>query len=162
MLPGPLINGGERILEAAADYFHFRGGSAEEPSGQKGSPIQARRAHVDHSASGHGGGRGVVDVVRLEDDFAVRRHGQTVPVGQRQRPVVVQHRVEVLDPQRIHRAVQDEPNVLSTFCSQRFAPQGRKDSVRPDEKNVNLDFFCKFGRTDEYQSLVATSRRPNI
>ena len=54
-----------------------------------------------HAASGDGGGRSVVNVVRLENDFAQVGHGHAVSVGQRQRPVVVQHRVEIFDPHRV-------------------------------------------------------------
>ena len=82
---------------------------------------------ADHAASGDGGRRGVVDVVRLEDDLAVVRHGQPVAVGQRQRSVVVQHRVEVLDPQRVHRTVQHDPHVLTALV-------GRLVSTNPNRE----------------------------
>ena len=51
---------------------------------------EALIAWTDHSASGDGGRRRVVDVVRLEDDFGTVGHGQPVAVGQRQRLIVVQ------------------------------------------------------------------------
>ena len=82
-----------------------------------------------HPATGYGGRRSVVDVVRLEDDLAIGRHGQPVAVGQRQRPVIIQHRVEILDPQRVHRSIQHQPNVFSLLGFQRLPPQSRKNPV---------------------------------
>ncbi len=49
----------------------------------------------------------------LKDDFAVGGHGDAVAVGQGQGLVVVQHRVEVLNPDGVHRPVQHQPHMLT-------------------------------------------------
>ena len=74
--------------------------------------MQNRTAHVDHSVARHGGRRGVVDVVYLEYDLARGRHRDAIAVRQRQSLVVVQHRVEIFDPDCVDWAVQNQPDVL--------------------------------------------------
>ena len=78
-----------------------------------GVPVHDGAAHEDHPVARDGGGRGVVDVVHLEDDLAVRGHRDAVAVGEGQRLVVVEDRVEVLDPDGVHRTVQHQPDVLT-------------------------------------------------
>ncbi len=87
-----------------------------------------------HSTTGYGSRRGVVDIVGFKDDLAVRGHGQSVAVGQCKRSVVVEDRVEIFDPEGIDRSVEYQPYVFTSFCSQRFAPQSRKDSVSPKSR----------------------------
>ena len=75
---------------------------------EDGFPVHDGAAHVHHAVPRYGGWRGVVDVVHLKDDLTLRRHRDTVAVSQRQRLIVVQDRVEILNPNGIHRAVQDQ------------------------------------------------------
>jgi len=51
--------------------------------------------------------------VRLEDDLAVGRHGDTISVSESQGLVVVKDGVEILNPDGIDWAVKNQPNVLS-------------------------------------------------
>ena len=67
----------------------------------------------------------------LEDDLTSRGHGDSVTVGQRQSLVVVQYRVEVLNPDGIDRPIQDEPYMLAFLCAERASPQGGEDAVGP-------------------------------
>ena len=85
---------------------------------QNGLPIHDRGAHVHHAVARHGGRRRVVDVVRLEDDLAVGRHGDAVTIGQGQRLVVVKHAVQVLNPDGVHWPVQDDPDVFTLYGGQ--------------------------------------------
>jgi len=78
-----------------------------------GAPVENRAAHEDHSIARDGGRRCVVNVVNLKDDLAVGGHRDTIPVGQSERLVVVQHRVEVLDPNGINWAIQHKPDMVS-------------------------------------------------
>ena len=87
---------------------------------QNGFPVEARAAHVDHAVARHGGRGGVVDVVGLEDDLAVWRHGDAVTVRQSECLVVVQHRVQILNPNGVHWAVQNQPDVFTCEHSQPF------------------------------------------
>ena len=83
------------------------------PTFDDGVPVHDGAAHEHHAVARDGGRGRVVDVVHLEDDLTVRRHDDTVSVRQRQRLVVVQDGVEVLNPDRVHRAVQQQPHVVS-------------------------------------------------
>lgn len=49
----------------------------------------------------------------LKDDLTVGSHGDTVTVSQGQSLVVVQHRVQVLNPDGVYRAVQQQPHMLT-------------------------------------------------
>ena len=83
---------------------------------QDGAPVQAGAAHVHHAIARHCGWGGVVDVVRLKDDLAVGRHGDAISVGQSQGLVVVQHRVQVFNPDGIYWSIQHQPDVFSWKC----------------------------------------------
>lgn len=50
--------------------------------------------------------------MRLKHYFAVRCHGDTIAISQSQGLVVVQHTVEILNPDCIHRTVQNNPDML--------------------------------------------------
>jgi len=75
--------------------------------------VQYGTAHINHSVARNSRRRRVVDVVHLEDDLARGRHRDTVAVGQSQSLVVVEHRVEVLDPDSVDWTVQNQPDVFS-------------------------------------------------
>ena len=77
------------------------------------TPVEHRAAHEDHSVSRDCRRRGVIDVVYLEDDLARGGHWDAVAVGERQSSVVVENRVEVLDPDRIDGPVEHQPDVIS-------------------------------------------------
>ena len=83
------------------------------PTFQDGFPVQNGAGHEDHAVSGHSGWRGVVNVVDLKDDLAVGGHGDSISVSQGQSLVIVQHRVQVLNPDSIYWAVQQKPDVLT-------------------------------------------------
>ena len=76
-------------------------------------PVQTGTAHVDHTVTRDGSRGGVVDVVRLEDDFTERRHGNTISVSQRESFVVVQNGVQILNPDGVHWPVQNQPDMLA-------------------------------------------------
>ena len=80
---------------------------------ENGWPVETRAAHVHHAITWHSGRRRIVDVVRLEDDLAVGRHGDTISVSESQGLVVVKDGVEILNPDGIDWAVKNQPNVLS-------------------------------------------------
>ena len=85
---------------------------------QNRPPFQSGAAHVHHAHARHGGRGGVVDVVGLKENLAVWRHGDAVAVGQGERLVVVQHRVQILNPDGIHGTVHDQPNKFT--CEERM------------------------------------------
>lgn len=93
-----------------------------------------------HSTSGYCSGRSIVNVVRLEDDFAVRRHWQPITVGQRQCSVVIQHGIQVFNPEWVDWSIEYQPNMFASFSTQSFPPQSRKNAVSPKSFNVSLFF----------------------
>ena len=76
-------------------------------------PVKDGAAHEHHAIARHGGWWGIVNVVHFEDDLAVGCHGDAVTVGQGQGLVVVQHGVQVLNPDSVHRAIKHQPDVLT-------------------------------------------------
>eukprot|EP00959_Pyramimonas_sp_CCMP1952_P212024 4437141-Pyramimonas_sp.AAC.1 len=60
-------------------------------------------------APGDGGGRGDGEVLHLEDHVHGATHLDDLAVGEAELLVVVQHGVHVLDPNGVHRAVQQHP-----------------------------------------------------
>lgn len=87
--------------------------SPTAPTFKDGLPVEDGAGHEHHAVPGHSSGGGVVDVVYLKDDLAVWSHGDTVSVSQGQGFIVVQHRVQVLNPDGIYRAVQQQPHMLT-------------------------------------------------
>lgn len=59
---------------------------------------------VDHPATGHGGGRDVVQMGHLEEHLEMGVDLDSLPIGQTKDLVVVEHRVQVLHPQGVHRS----------------------------------------------------------
>lgn len=51
--------------------------------------------------------------MHLKDDLAVGGHGNAVTVGQGQGLVVIQDRVQVLNPDSVHRAIQHQPYMFT-------------------------------------------------
>lgn len=49
----------------------------------------------------------------LKDNFAVGRHGNPITVCEGECLVVVKDGVQVLDPNGVHGAVQDQPDVVA-------------------------------------------------
>lgn len=80
---------------------------------QNWAPVKHRRTHEDHAVAGDGSRGGVVNVVRLKDDLAVGSHGNPITIGEGQRAVIIQHRVQILNPDGINWPIQNNPNVLT-------------------------------------------------
>lgn len=88
-------------------------GAVVQPAADQRVPVEARAGHVDHAVARDCGWGSVVDVVHLKNDLAVGRHRNSVAVGEGECLVVVQHRVQVLNPDCVDGAVQDQPDVLT-------------------------------------------------
>ena len=84
----------------------------DEPTLENRSPFHHGRAHEDHAVARDGGRRRVVDVVNLEENLGVGCHRNAIAVRQCQRLVVVQHRVQVLDPDGVNRSVKNQPHII--------------------------------------------------
>ena len=70
-------------------------------------------------------------VADLEHHLDVVRHGHAVAVRQRQDLVVVQDRVQILDPDRVDGPVGRDPRVVGVVPIAGLGPHGRKDARRP-------------------------------
>ena len=76
-------------MKIVLQAFCFVWGPQFQPGLQDGSPVQRRRAHINHSIPGYGSWRGVVYVVGLKYNFAVGRHRYTVTICKGESLVVV-------------------------------------------------------------------------
>mmetsp|Transcript_20779 Transcript_20779/g.35679 ORF Transcript_20779/g.35679 Transcript_20779/m.35679 type:complete len:2651 (-) Transcript_20779:3350-11302(-) len=99
-------------------------------------PGQLGGGDVDDSGAGHGGRGGIGQGLGLEAALDAGGHGNAVPVGQGQQLVVVEHCVQVLDPNGVHRAIADDPNVLGLLFVG-LAPQVGEDTVVPVPGHVH-------------------------
>mmetsp|Transcript_13734 Transcript_13734/g.31760 ORF Transcript_13734/g.31760 Transcript_13734/m.31760 type:complete len:300 (-) Transcript_13734:4894-5793(-) len=102
------------------------------PSLDHGSPAYSSRRHPHHAATRNRGRRGDLEVLDLEQ----HAHCDTVEldalaVGQAQRPVIVQHRVHVLDPDSVYGPVEDDPLAVWGGVVVGSADDGRPEAVGP-------------------------------
>ncbi len=80
-----------------------------DPCGRDGKPVRILFADVYNARSADGGRRGLGQVSHLEHDYDVGRHGNAVAIGQLEDTVVIEDGVEVLNPDRVHRPVRNDP-----------------------------------------------------
>mmetsp|Transcript_78729 Transcript_78729/g.197786 ORF Transcript_78729/g.197786 Transcript_78729/m.197786 type:complete len:473 (-) Transcript_78729:426-1844(-) len=106
-------------------------GPPQQPALRDGLPAQVARGDVDDARARHGGRRGVAEVLNFEDNLAVVCHRDAVVVGKGQDLVVVQDRVEVLNPNRVDRAVTDDPSGLLDVAVVPLLPDRREHARRP-------------------------------
>lgn len=109
-------------------------------------PIESRRTHVNHTIARHCCRRRVVNVLRFENDFTRRRHIQSIAIGQRQCFVVVQHRIQVLDPDTVDGAVEYQPYVL-TWNEQTINTDDDANLMYENEYQLNSFSFSTFFAT---------------
>ena len=76
-------------------------------------PVQDGATHEHHAVSRHSSWGGVVNVVHLKDDLTVGGHGDTVTVSQGQGLVVIKYRVQVLNPDGVYWAVENQPDMFT-------------------------------------------------
>lgn len=67
------------------------------------------RPEEDHAHARYGGRRGAAEVVSLEEKVDVGSELDALSAGHRQQPVVVQHRVQALDPLWVNVTVAHDP-----------------------------------------------------
>mmetsp|Transcript_2367 Transcript_2367/g.7837 ORF Transcript_2367/g.7837 Transcript_2367/m.7837 type:complete len:1218 (-) Transcript_2367:3636-7289(-) len=106
---------------------------ALEPRLDARPPAEALRRQIHHPAARDGGWRGHGQVLHLEQHVHLGVELDALAVGQAERHVVVEHRIHVLDPERVHRPVKDDPLVLVVLRRKRdrVADHGRGDAVGP-------------------------------
>ena len=68
----------------------------------------------------YGGRRSSFEVHWLKDQVRRRRQLDDLSTHQAQLLVVIQHRVHVLDPHRVHRTVEDQPLPVRRLCTERL------------------------------------------
>mmetsp|Transcript_10932 Transcript_10932/g.12860 ORF Transcript_10932/g.12860 Transcript_10932/m.12860 type:complete len:895 (-) Transcript_10932:5695-8379(-) len=93
-------------------------------------PPKLSLGHVNNTGARHRGGGGIVQVLRLEHRLHQWAHGDTVTIGKGQDLVVIEHSVQVLNPDSVHGAVQHDPCVL-VLVLRSAAPQHRKHTIGP-------------------------------
>ena len=65
--------------------------------------------HINHGTSADSGWTGLGQIVHLKHQPHAGRQTNPLSVGQTQDLGVIQHRVEILHPDGVHRAIQDDP-----------------------------------------------------
>mmetsp|Transcript_14055 Transcript_14055/g.57079 ORF Transcript_14055/g.57079 Transcript_14055/m.57079 type:complete len:672 (+) Transcript_14055:7076-9091(+) len=101
-----------------------------EPGRHERLPAELSLRDVDDTRSGDGRGRRVVEVFGFEHRLHHAAHLHAVAVGEGENLVVVEHGVEVLDPDGVDGSVQHDPRVVLLLLS-RAAPQHGKDTLGP-------------------------------
>eukprot|EP00968_Pinguiococcus_pyrenoidosus_P007308 scaffold486_cov254-Pinguiococcus_pyrenoidosus.AAC.1 len=99
------------LHQLAEDGLLLRGALADVGL-HDGAPVQVGLGHVDDACARDRRRTGVDQRLHLEHELHVVRHGDPVSVGDGQQLVVVQHGVEVFDPDGVHRAIADDPRVV--------------------------------------------------
>mmetsp|Transcript_8240 Transcript_8240/g.18063 ORF Transcript_8240/g.18063 Transcript_8240/m.18063 type:complete len:649 (-) Transcript_8240:407-2353(-) len=108
---------GEHARYVGVEELHQLGARAGAQGGRRGGEpalhqhVVAERGglHVDHAAARHGGGRGHRQVLGLEHHRHGLAEGDDLARGEAELLVVVQDCVHVLDPDGIHRPVEEHP-----------------------------------------------------
>ena len=79
---------------------------------KNGTPVQDRRTHENHSIPWDGSRRSIVNVMRLKNNLAVWSHGNAIAIGKGEGFVVIQNGIQIFNPDGIHRAVKNYPDML--------------------------------------------------
>mmetsp|Transcript_44095 Transcript_44095/g.42770 ORF Transcript_44095/g.42770 Transcript_44095/m.42770 type:complete len:971 (-) Transcript_44095:205-3117(-) len=122
-----------RLLRVTHDLLV---GPVLDPLVHQRLPVQIRLRHIHLPASADRRGRSVVEVLHLEDHLGQVDHGDPLRVRQRQDLVVVQHRVQVLYPQRVHRPIANDPRVVAVLLVVVFLPDLGEDPWHPLASDV--------------------------
>lgn len=80
---------------------------------QYGAPAEHWRAHEHHAIAWDSGWRSIVNVMWFKNHFTVGSHGYAVTICQCEGSVIVQNRVQVLNPDGINWPIQNYPDILS-------------------------------------------------
>ena len=86
--------------------------AAVEPRGEEGAPAELTSAPCTPCRSARRSRAGDGEVHRLEEQVHHGRHRDDLAAHQAELLVVVEHRVHVLDPDRVDGAVEDDPLVV--------------------------------------------------
>ena len=90
--------------------------------------------HKDHAAAADRRRRSHLQVLHLEHHVHRGRHLDALRVGEAEHAIVVQHGVHVLDPHRVHGAVEQDPRAIvraSFGLGHRLPEKLGHDTVRP-------------------------------
>lgn len=97
------------------------------------------RRNVDLTTSGHSGGWSIVQVLNLEHQFALIRHGDSFTVGKSQNLVVIEHSVETFNPNGIDGTIASQPDVEFGFSIIAFLPKSGEHTWDPVVWDLALD-----------------------
>eukprot|EP00968_Pinguiococcus_pyrenoidosus_P001290 scaffold57_cov254-Pinguiococcus_pyrenoidosus.AAC.43 len=123
-MPDELLN---QFVEARADLFSLDA----RPRGRDGEPVEVLFADVDDSRARDRRRTGVDERLHLEHELDVVGHGNTITIGKRQHSIVVQHGVEIFDPDGVNGAVHHDPRVVRVAGIVVFRPDRGEDTGDP-------------------------------
>jgi len=105
--------------------------SVSAPGIDEWSPAEISGRYVDDSASGHSGWGSIVQVLDLEDHFAVIGHWNTLSIGEGENLVVIEHSVQVLNPNGIDWSIANNPGGVFVSPVIALLPDLRVDAWHP-------------------------------
>eukprot|EP00961_Rhodomonas_salina_P091519 1232553-Rhodomonas_salina.1 len=106
---------------SAVSSLFFLASNQESTYGRHPSPAMSQR-----------GDRQILD---LEETLDHGRHGDALSADESQELVVVEHSVHALDPQRVHRAVHEDPLEVGLLVCARLSHQAAQGAVSPLSRN---------------------------
>ena len=121
----------DELEEERAQHGLVLGRPRQHPRLHDGLPVQVRVRDVDDARAAHGGRARVGQRLVLEEDLDVVRHGEAVARGERQDLVVVEHGVEVLDPDGVDGPVLRDPRDVGQVAVVVLLPDGGEDALDP-------------------------------
>lgn len=101
------------------------------PGVNEWSPEKIGGRHIDDTASRHGSWGGVVQVLDLEHHLGVVSHWDSLSVSKGENLVVIEHGIEVLNPDGIDWSIADNPRDMLVLLVIALFPDLGEDSWKP-------------------------------
>ena len=127
----PLERLEEEVVDPALQLGLQLLGLAADPRRDDAVDVGRLLVEEDHPHPRDGRGRRELEVVRLEDEVDVGAELDALARRHREQPVVVEHRVERLDPLGVDVAVADDPRLDLGRLAHHLARRRRQHAVEP-------------------------------
>lgn len=105
--------------------------SGLDPRFDNGFVSQVSGRNINDSASRDGSGRSVVEVFDFEHQLAVFSHGDSFSVSESKNLVVIEHSIEIFNPNSIYRSIANNPSVEFVGSLIGLLPQSGENTRGP-------------------------------